>query len=238
MPLYHSHYRSYFLRSDYWVALALCLVALALLAGCGPSQGKTGQVTVHVQADGGQREVRVLAGSTVQDALAAAGTAPGELDRVDPPLYTVLTADTSVRLVRVREEFVVEQVVIPYEEKVLRNESLPEGAQYALQAGENGTQELTTRRVFEDGVEASSSVVKSVVVKEAVPQIKMVGVQKPFSPIPISGRLAYLVDGDAWMMEGSTGNRTPVVAAGDLDGRVFSLSPDGKWLLYTRAPRP
>jgi hypothetical protein len=44
-----------------------------------------------------------------------------------------------------------------------------------------------------------------------------------------------LVDGDAWIMEETTGNRQLVVSSGDLDGRVFSLSPDGNWLLFTRS---
>jgi hypothetical protein len=36
-------------------------------------------------------------------------------------------------------------------------------------------------------------------------------------------------------MEETTGIRRPVVTSGDLDGRIFSLSPDGKWLLFTRS---
>jgi hypothetical protein len=63
----------------------------------------------------------------------------------------------------------------------------------------------------------------------------MIGVQKPFAPVNIPGRLAYLVDGDAWVMEGTTGIRRQVVGTGDLDGRIFNLSPDGEWLLFTRA---
>jgi hypothetical protein len=135
----------------------------------------------------------------------------------------------------VEEEFIVEQEVIPFESQVLRNESLPEGQEYWLQLGENGLQEITIRRLFEDGQEVSSSQVKSVVVKEPVPQIRMVGVQRAFVPIPVPGKLVYLLDGDAWVIEGSTADRRQLVVTGDLDGRIFSLSPDGEWLLYTRA---
>jgi len=35
-------------------------------------------------------------------------------------------------------------------------------------------------------------------------------------------------------MEVSTSNRRPLVTTADLDGNVFSLSPDGNWLLFTR----
>ncbi|NIW44606.1 MAG: hypothetical protein GWN30_07530, partial [Gammaproteobacteria bacterium] len=35
-------------------------------------------------------------------------------------------------------------------------------------------------------------------------------------------------------MEDSTANRVPIITTGDLDGRVFTLSDDGRWLLFTR----
>jgi hypothetical protein len=72
------------------------------------------------------------------------------------------------------------------------------------------------------------------VVKDAVPEISMVGIQAPFSSVPITGKLAYLIAGNAWLMQGTTGTRKPVITSADLDGDVFSLSPDGKWLLYSR----
>ena len=209
-------------------------LAILLLAGCAAPEVKQGQIMVTLTVDGESNQVQVPAGSTVEDALTAAGIVPGSLDRAVPPFYTVLVEGSNVRLIRVREEFTVEQVIIPFENQVVRNESLPAGDEYWLQLGENGLQEVTTRRVYEDGEEVSSSVVKSVVVEPAVPQIKMVGVQKPFAPFPIPGRLAYLLEGNAWVMEDTTGNRQQVVNTGDLDGRIFSLSPDGSWLLFTR----
>ena len=35
-------------------------------------------------------------------------------------------------------------------------------------------------------------------------------------------------------MEGSTANRRVIVSTGDLDGRIFSLSPNGEYLIFTR----
>ena len=62
----------------------------------------------------------------------------------------------------------------------------------------------------------------------------MTGVQTPFVPVAIPGRLVYLRDGNAWMIEETTGNRQAIVTKGDLDGYIFSLSTDGTWLLFTR----
>jgi len=211
-----------------------CLGAVLLLAGCIAPQVSEGEIGVSVTADGEKVQVQLPAGSTVDQALRAAGIAPGGLDKAEPPLYTVLSDGSKVRLIRVTEEFTIEQQVIPFEQQVVRNEALPAGQEHWLQIGQNGMEEITIRKVFEDGVEISNGPVKSVVIREPVPQIKMVGVQKAFAPVPIPGRLAYLVDGDAWVMEGTTGNRRMVVDTGDLDGRIFSLSPDGDWLLFSR----
>jgi hypothetical protein len=103
-----------------------------------------------------------------------------------------------------------------------------------IQAGQNGIEQVTYRHVFENDQEVSRTIFKSVMVTEPRPEISMVGVQKPFSPVAIPGRLVYLAGGNAWMMERDTGERKPLVTSGDLDGRAFSLSPDGGWLLFTR----
>jgi hypothetical protein len=210
-------------------------VGLILLVGCSAPQVSEGRISVEISADGEEVSVELPAGSTVDDAIKAAGLILGSLDRTEPPLYTLLGEGSSIRVIRVEEEFVVEQEVIPFESQVLRNESLPAGQEHWLQLGENGLQEITIRRVFEDGAEISSSPVKSVLVKEPVPQIKMVGVQRAFVPISFPGRIVYLVDGDAWVMENTTADRRQLVTTGDLDGRIFSLSPDGEWLLFTRS---
>ncbi len=204
------------------------------LAACAAPQVTEGLITVGISADGEETSVSVPAGKTVDSALRAAGIILGPLDLTDPPLYTVLGDGSRVLVVRVEEEFIIEQEVIPFESQVVRNESLPEGQEYWLQLGENGLREITFRRLFEDGEEVSSNPVKSIIVEEPIPQIKMVGVQRSFVPFDIPGRLVYLLDGDAWFMEGTTGNRQQLISSGDLDGRVFSLASDGDWLLYTR----
>jgi hypothetical protein len=207
---------------------------LAFLAACSPPQVKQGTIEVTLTVDGQALTLELPAGSTVQDALDAAKVAVNEADYTQPPEYTLLEDGSTARLVRVVEEFTVEQVVIPFKQQEVRNESLPAGTTRLTQRGVNGLQENTYRRVIEDGVEKSNTIVRSVIVEEPVAEIIMVGSQMPFASMAISGRIAYLVGGNAWVMEGSTGNRRPVVTTGDLDGQVFSLSQDGSWLVFTR----
>jgi hypothetical protein len=212
--------------------LILILLA-ALLAGCkSPQVG--GNVTVTIQVDGAARQVEVAAGSTVTQALAAAGVVAGSLDRVEPPGYTVVRSGDVITITRVVESFSTEEVEIPFEKQIVRSESLPEGETRLLQPGENGLEELTYRILTENGIETSRAVVKSVILQEAKPEIAMVGARSAFAPLPIPGKLIYLSGGNAWIMEGSTANRALLVSTGDLDGRVFAISPGGNYLLFTR----
>jgi hypothetical protein len=191
-------------------------------------------ISVRVTADGETRNVTVPAGSTVTRALQAAGVTVGNLDRIDPPPYTVLVDGNSIELTRVEEVFETEEQIIPFERQVVRNESLPEGETRLVQAGVNGREELTYRRVLEDDEEISKSIVKRVTLQEAIPEIMMVGAQSSFAPLPIPGRLVYLAGGNAWMIDTSTANRTALVTTGDLDGRIFELAPNGNYLIFTR----
>lgn len=214
--------------------LLLLFLAFALLASCRSPQATSPEVTVNLTADGTTRTVTLPAGSTVAQAFQNAGITIGNLDRTDPPPYTVLNPGDGVTLVRVREVFETEEQTIPFERQVVRNESLPEGETRLVQVGVNGKQELTYRIVLEDEVEISRSIVKSVTLQEDAPEIVMIGAQSSFAPLPLPGRLVYLAGGNAWIVEESTANRRPLVTTGDLDGRIFSLSPRGDYLIFSR----
>ena len=217
--------------------LALLTVLLwAMIAGCASPQATQALIEIKLVADGEHIDLQMPAGSTVQQALDAAGLSQNALDRTEPPIYTVLRQGASVHLIRVVEEFEIEELTIPFERQTLRNESLPVEQEMLIQKGQNGLKEVTYRRVYEDGVEITEKPipVKEVIVNDPIPEIRMVGVQTPLAPIAIPGKLIYLRDGNVWAIEKTTGNRQAVLTVGDLDGRIFSLSSDGSWLLFTR----
>lgn len=213
--------------------LFLLSTFLWLTVSCrSPQFGK--EITVSITADGTTREINVAAGSTVTQALQSAGVVPGNLDQSEPPFYAVLSNGDTITLTRVVELFDTEEVVIPFERQIVRNETLPEGETRLVQAGVNGLEEITYRRILQDEVEVSKSVIKTVVFSEALPEIVMVGAQSSYTPLNIPGTLAYLAGGNAWIMEDSTANRRIIVSTGDLDGRIFTLSPNGEYLVFTR----
>jgi len=229
MRLYHSRF---------FVNACLSVLLLVIFtAGCAAPQATQELIMLNIEVDGKTLTVSVPAGSTVQQALDAADLELAALDRTEPALFTVPAKGDSIRVARVSEEFEVEEVVIPFERQTLRNESLPPGKEHEvyLQIGKNGLQEITYRKVFEDGVEVSSNPVRSILISEPVPEILMVGIQTPFVPVGIPGKLIYLRDGNAWLIEETTGNRRAIITTGDLDGRVLALSDDLTWLLFTRS---
>ena len=213
--------------------LSTILLFASLIASCRSPQVRD-VITVTLTADGTTRNISIPAGSTVSESFETAGIELGSLDRVVPPFYTVLSEGDTITLTRVEEAFETEEAVIPFERQVIRNETLPEGETRLVQAGVNGLEEITYRRILEDEVEISKSIVKTLILKEALPEIVMVGAQASFTPLNIPGTLAYLAGGNAWIMEGSTANRRIIVSTGDLDGRIFTLSPNGEYLVFTR----
>jgi resuscitation-promoting factor RpfB len=221
---------------DLRAKLLVYAALVVLLAACGAprvSQAQE-QIRISITADGQTRSYSVVAGSSVEDALNAAGILVNSLDQVSPEGYAVLGEGDSVTVTRVTEKFDTIEETVPFEQQTVRSELVPEGETRLLQPGQNGQRELTYRTLFEDGLEKSRTVVKTVTLIQPVPEIVLIGVQNPFAPLAIPGKMAYIAGGSAWVMEGSTANRRPVVTTGDLDGRVFSVSTKGDWLLYTR----
>ncbi len=106
------------------IFLITLLVGLVLVS-CSTSTPTEGIFSVTIQVDGKQITADVPAGSTVQLVLDKAGITLGNLDRVDPPDYTLLTGATTIQVTRVREVFEVEESILPFSRQVVKNESPP-----------------------------------------------------------------------------------------------------------------
>jgi hypothetical protein len=212
----------------------LVFVLIFLLTGCSIRFGGQ-KITVKIMELQSEQTITIARDSTVTQALLQAGVLLEPLDKVEPASSTVLGEDSTIKIIRVREDFLIEQSIVPFEQQTVKNESLPEGQTVLIQAGANGTQQNTFRILYEDGVETTRSFVNSEIIQPPKPEIIMIGVQSPFTAQPIPGMIAYITSSNVWVMEGNSGNRRPVVSTGDLDGRVFSISPDGQWLLFTRS---
>jgi hypothetical protein len=189
---------------------------------------------VFIEVDGSRQALTTEAG-TVREALAEAKIILGPLDRVKPDLYAQLEQGLIIVVTRIEEETEVRREVIPFERQTITNEALAPGETKLIQLGVNGEDEITIRVTFEDGVEVERTELLRQTVIEPVPEILVVGPQGEIPSVPISGTITYLSNGNAWIMRDSSGSRRAITTEGNLDGRVLSLSPDGRQLLYTIA---
>ncbi len=215
-----------------WAALLLLLMALSL-AACAPESS----CAVTLVADGETRTVPTRA-LTVRDLLAEAGVALDEDDRVIPAEPTFIEDGMTVRVIRVEVRTETEQREIPFERTTVRDASVPAGETRLLEPGVTGVEETTYRVTFEDGVEAERQIVRRATLQEPRTEVILVGAQVEIASVPITGTVAYIANRNAWVMQTTSRNQRRLTHTGDLDGRVFALSPDGSYLLFTRVGSP
>ncbi len=216
-----------------WKRIILLGIGL-LLAACG-SAGPIGARTVTLIADGETRELTTNV-PTVRDLLSEAGILLDENDRVTPVEPTFIEDGMTVRVVRVEVRTESEQREIPFERQTARDASIPAGETRLLEPGITGIEELTYRVTLEDGVEIERRLVRRVTLQEPRTEVILIGVQAERGPLSITGTIAYIANHNAWVMQTTSPNQRRLTHSGDLDHRVFALSPDGTYLVFTRVP--
>lgn len=209
------------------------LILTALLVACGPGR-LPDTVAIVVASDGERQTLELPPGQTVRDALRAASLTLGELDRVRPPETALLQMSQTITVTRVVQQTDFVTQTLPFETQLVRDATIPEG-QTRLQAGRNGILQITYRLTYEDGVLIERNELSREVIEPPTPEVMLVGIQGAFGTVPVSGTIVYLSNQNAFIMRELSGNKRPLTTDGDLDGRVLSLSRDGRWLLYTRS---
>jgi hypothetical protein len=207
---------------------------MSIAANCTGSSLDSGNVHVHIKVDQEILSVELPQGSTISDAIQAADIELSLIDRVSPPGFTVLADAMEIIVTRVVEHIEIVNVVLPFERQILNNESITEGQVRLLQPGKNGLEEITYRVIEEEGLEKTRIITKRIILEEPVSEIMMIGTQQGYTPITFPGKIVFVSAQNAWLIDGETGNRRPIVSTGDLDGRIVEISPDGRWILFTR----
>ena len=191
---------------------------------------------VTLVADGTRTPVTLESSTaTVRDVLQQANVSLSELDRVRPPESVAISDGMTITVTRIIQNTETQTQTVSFTQQTIRDATLPVGQSKVLQTGRNGTLVLTFRLTLEDGVQTERVEVRREMIEQPVPEVMLVGIANAFSAVPFVGTIAYVANNNAYVMRQSTGNRRALTTSGDLEGRVFALSPDGKWLLFTRA---
>ena len=226
-----SPYKTLAILGSFWLILLLA-------AGCSqppPEAAQQQPIPITLNADGRTFNLTTEA-ATVRELLAEAGIELGELDEVSPPLFTPLQNEMEIRVVRVREDLEIVSESIPYERRFVRTDTMTaDDPPQIVQPGKNGLEEVTIRIVYRDDLESERWEAQRVVVEEPQDELVMIGIGASRENVPFPGLLAYISGGGAVLLRGTTAVPEQLNTGGQLDGRVFALSPDGRQLLYTRA---
>jgi resuscitation-promoting factor RpfB len=216
----------------------ICLLFPLFLIGCAVESGPTTAVSTPIQvqlfADGQSLSLETEA-ANVRELLAEAGIEVGESDEVTPPLYTLLAGGETITIVRRSESLETVSQSIPFSRRIVRSEAMDaDDPPRLVQAGRPGLQETTVRIVYRDGLEAERWPTQTLVIEPPQDEIVMVGIGAARGNVSFEGVLAYISDGTAVLLRGATAFPEQLNVGGQLDGRVFSLSPSGDHLLYSR----
>jgi hypothetical protein len=203
---------------------------LLWLVSCGTGQADR---FIVVEVDGVQIQ-RQTGMATIGAALAEAHVLLGPLDRVSPDLNDPTGRSTRIVVTRVHEDELKVEQVLPFARTMLRDEAMADGQSRLVQLGVNGREELDYKVTYENGAEVSRELLMRHTVERPRDEIVLLGARGLLRSVPIPGTIIYLSNGNAWLMRDNSSQKRPLTYTGDLDGRVFALSPDAERLLFTR----
>jgi Tol biopolymer transport system component len=215
--------------------LTLVLLVTVILAGCTTAE-EVPPMTITLIADGRSQTYAQAEPITVGEFLQKLEIELGELDRVVPPDFTQLSDGMRITVRRVVLEEYCENRILPYQRQTVVNENVPPGEERNFQPGQNGEERVCYRVLIEDGVRGTPTQTgQPTLITAPRDEIVYVGPTTSLDPVDITGTIAYINAGNAWVIRGSSDTRRPLTTTGDIDPlRAFTLSPDGRQLLFTR----
>lgn len=227
--------------------MLLLLVIAGVMIACRPFPGGYPVATiasesprpVMIEADG-SIEVQSTSARTVADFLAEQEISLGPDDLVFPLPATIIpnslpdTLPFLVKVTRVTESTEVIPESVPFQRKIIRSAEMAiDDPPRIVQPGRAGLQEMTIRIVYHDGLEVERWPVSVNVIEQAQDEIVLIGAPPAEADIQLSGVLAYIHEGRPIILGDQSQTGYELAIEGQVDGRVFQLSPDGRHLLYT-----
>jgi 3D (Asp-Asp-Asp) domain-containing protein len=166
-----------------WKVLLVAALGLLLVYSLQVARGKQQPVVsqeipravLTVETYNQVRSFDLPQGLTLQEALARGGVPVSSLDRVSVPLDTLIEREAVVRLVKVEQEWVVEEEAIPFPRQFLVGRNVEFGKMAIVQKGMPGIREKTYLLRKEDGIEITKTMIGERVSRQPLLQIEQVG---------------------------------------------------------------
>lgn len=220
-----------------WLRFLLgSIVFMTILGACqSKDTPSSSEFRVEVVVDGERKTYSYNRSTSVSQFLDEIDITLNSLDDVNPPRFTPLSDGMTITIVRITEDTRCEDEEIPYEEDRIPRVEMETGEEQMIQQGIPGVVQVCRRLEFRDGVEVRNVPTSQTVISPPQNQIVYYGVDDNLEAVPIEGTLAYLSNGQAYIVRTNSSQRRIITPEGGLDGYVFELSPNGRQLLFTRS---
>ena len=183
-----------------WIRITILSLLVLVLAACGGSEPEflaPVEINVTLNADGETYRLTTRT-SNVRTLLVEAGVEVNDTDEVSPPLFTPLTDNMTINVVRVTESIEFIEESLPFDRKTVRNEAMDvDEPPVIIQSGQPGLQEITVRIVYHDGLEVERAFTQVTLVEPPQDEIVMIGVGAGLGALDFSGNIAYMNGGQA-----------------------------------------
>ena len=208
------------------------LLLFLFCVACGAEDDET--FTVSLAVDGETRAYSYADAISVAEVLAGAQIVLGERDRLSHPLSLAIADGMRLTVRRVVEEITCAREPIPFQRRRMPFEGIPPGEERLRQRGRLGEQEACFRRVLEDEVETSRTLIgPPTIITAPVDEITDIGPTQTAEALAIGGRLSYINKGVAWTIKRDASAKRALQRARQLDGLVFAPNESGTHLMYT-----
>jgi uncharacterized protein YabE (DUF348 family) len=148
----------------------------------------------------GDKTIQVFSSApTIEEALAENGFALTSFDSTEPAIEQPLQAGQSVTILRNREEILLEQKIIPFENEKINIADMDQGKTEVIQAGVTGLEAARERVRYTNDEEISRQAEGSISLRESVKQITNVGTKAVANAIDTGvGSLDYYMTAQAY----------------------------------------
>jgi len=125
----------------------------------------TRAIPVKIFVDG--RTIELLTTKkTVKDALDLAGVNLTPMDKIEPQADSQLQAGDSIKITRVTQGYIQEDVVLPYRNVRRGNPEMEKGFTRTISHGQEGLKRVVYKVTYEDGIEKQREIHEERVIKE------------------------------------------------------------------------
>lgn len=146
-------------------------------------------VNINVAVDGKVLKIK-SAEKNIENMLKAEHITLSKIDKIKPAKNSMLKKGLEISITRVNSQIVKNNEEVGFATEVMTDNTMGNDEKQIIQQGQAGQKEVSTKIVYEDGVQVSKNILSENMIKQPVKQIEKVGTLGVLKP-DRGGRVLY-----------------------------------------------